>query len=152
MEYNIWFPPHGHITTILLRHNGEEWTELPPLPYESTPWVEIVNVDLVGFVWECDGWSLYTGARNTEYQLGSAFAKDTTLYQSRDYGASWVRISAYGRRYWEPPAAPILPPNNAVLATGYYNESQELLTRFAWKGDDRSLYAFTYLATPTPNP
>jgi hypothetical protein len=151
-EYEPQSGEHGHVATVLLRRTGKEWTRLQNPHYQSTPWVMVLDIDLIGFARECGTWILYVGVRNTEYQLGSGALKDTTFYRSWDNGGSWEKLTSYGNAYWVPPVPPILPPDDSILATGFYNIEQELLTTFAWTKDDRALYAFTYPATPTPQP
>jgi hypothetical protein len=152
VEYDLPYGAHYLIDTLLLRRgpNGQ-WEKLSPPSYPGVPGLPVsLNIDLMGFVWECDGWSLYVGARNTEFYSGMNRAEYTAFYQSRDSGWSWKYGSHYGLP-WSPLSAPeTLPSGSAVLATGYYDREREQLTRFAWVEETRTLHAFTYPFVPTP--
>ncbi len=135
---------HGHVETVLLRRVGGEWTQLGD---SRGPW-SIWDRTLFGFAWECNGWSLYIGLRDTEYQHGNTQLRTTSILQSRDNGETWGLCSRLGTGHAELPMPPIPPPPDTILATGCYDEERQMLSRFAWT-ENRTLYALTYPITST---
>lgn len=126
---------HSLVNTILLRRTNGEWSELPQPPYYRT---HMMDVDLIGFVWECDAWSLYAQAHNTDYLITCGKPCDSGFFQSRDNGRSWSSFA----NCFACPAPPLSPPSDAKLAMEFCYEAEGELTHFAWVGD--TLYAFTH--------
>lgn len=160
VEYDLPYGTHHLVSTLLLLRTGGDWMELTVPPYPTVAFYT-VDADLMGFVWECDGWSLYLGARNTEFYHGMDHPEYAVFYQSRDNGSSWIPPSINGSPpfrlvygvSWHPLEPPSISlPDSTVLATGFYDEERERLTRFAWAEETRALYAFTYPFHPTPTP
>jgi hypothetical protein len=130
----------------MLRRIAGEWTELQftsaaldPLP----PAPGFTMIDWMGFVWECDGWSLYVGAYNTDYLSYGLAPGGYAFFRSRDGGQSWSPI-ANQRDGYSLPDPPMPLPDNAMLATIYYHQDSEQIARFA-VGEDMTLYALTYV-------
>ena len=148
MEYDIPLQSHGHVQTLLLRHSDRGWIELQQPPYEHV-WYAFLDIDVYGFVRECEGWSLYVKVLNTEYQSNGRGWE--IVYRSRDGGQHWQLYprTIYGINI---PSPMISPPSQAQLTSGFYDEERKQLTQFAYIEDTRTLYAFTYPFVPTPAP
>lgn len=162
VEYDLPYGVHHLVGTTLLQRMDKDWTKLT-VPSYPTIGFHAEDADLMGYVWECDGWTLYLGIRNTEKYSGSSRPETTVFHQSRDNGKSWLPemgssspLSYYGFGPNRPIEPPSIPLEGTVLSTvATYDSRYERLIRFAWIKDTRTLYAFSYpfiLTHKTPQP
>lgn len=122
----------------LAQRTSKGWLLLPdPRP---DPYVYLWD-DLIGFVRECNGWTLYIKGLNSDWYNPGMFPHQFYILRSRDYGRSWLKNTL--PPFFSP--IPLSPPTHTELVSrSTYNIHQRTLTRFAWMEDTQTLYGLTY--------
>jgi hypothetical protein len=81
VEYDRAYRNHTCHDTTLLRRVGNDW-KIQAFPGKGMS--SYHAADLIGFVWEPDGWVLYISAGDGNYT-----SNNFNLYSSRDVGMTW---------------------------------------------------------------
>jgi hypothetical protein len=149
VEYDFVFSAMRYpdtFITYLLRRDNNGWAVLNvPNVTDCCVSPKLFDIDLVGFVNECNGLSLYIAMRSTVGGIASSggVIQGWRFLQTRDDGKTWWNVNAvFADR-------PIFP-EGAYYNLGTYQGAH--VTFYAWYPISRTLYATSRLWTPTPRP
>lgn len=124
----------------IVQRTSEGWLLLPdprpPAERDVYLWY-----DLIGFVWECNGWSLYVRGLNSDWYTPGMFPRQFYILRSRDYGRSWLKNTSLP---FHPPI-PLSPPTyTELVGRKSYDIEKRTVTIFAWMENTQTLYGLTY--------
>jgi hypothetical protein len=133
------------LITYLLRRDTNGWAVLNvPNVTDCCVSPKLRDIELVGFVKECNGLSLYIAMRSAVSGIASSgVTKGWQFLQTRDDGKTWWYVNAV---FADPP----IFPEGAYYNLGTYQGAH--VTFYAWYPISRTLYATSRLWTPTPRP